>query len=53
MKSSGEFDAKKALADLKGEVDYKPSAIVRLRIAMKRLFHSLGIQKKLKRNRIS
>ncbi len=29
MKSSGEFDAKKARAALKGEVDYKPSAIVR------------------------
>jgi hypothetical protein len=29
MKSSGEFDAKKARSALKGEVDYKPSVIVR------------------------
>src|ERR1035437_7194389 len=29
MKSSGEFDAKKARAALEGDVDYKPSAIVR------------------------
>ena len=29
MKSSGEFDAKKARAALKGQVDYKPSVIVR------------------------